>query len=229
MVYLSNIKSINSTSTLSTDENTYYFTNTSSITVTLPTPNANGIEFKLVMSNATLTNIITITATGSLIYTDSTTSSSSITINSPSYLEFSSIDGNWYIFKLIPYNSQATQGFMSTIFAANNQNPYIVLTGNGSDYIMHSAYNPSINPIPRRLIVVVTLISQTPSGNIQLANSTGIFFTATGITPTPSNEIFDFVITGTPTFVAEDFISARWVGTSGGGGAKVGLCSLFIA
>jgi hypothetical protein len=210
-----------STSTVLTSiHNTILCNQSTPITLTLPLPTANGINYKINRNDNVLANTVTLNAGVNLII-NGTASSNTFIISPQTYTEITSLDNKWYITYNVLTNPLDLYGIFSTTFVANNTTPYMVIGGNSLFDVAFISYSPVLSS-PSFLFVTLSSVSGTTTGNFTLSPSTGPTITTLPIlmSSTSPISIFTSIITGFPP--GSLYLRLSWVGTSGAND-KVGL------
>jgi hypothetical protein len=204
-----------STSTVLTSiHNTILCNQSTPITLTLPLPTANGINYKINRNDNVLANTVTLNAGVNLII-NGTASSSTFIISPQTYTEITSLDNKWYIYFNVATNTLSVYSLFSTTFVANNTTPFLPLTGNGLVYVAYLPYSARLRT-PTLFSICTTWVSNNPTGNFVLEAPAGtpIVSLPVSINSTIPISVFTTSITGFPSGVIPHF-AIRWVGNSG--------------
>jgi hypothetical protein len=216
---------VSTSTTLTPVHNTILCNQSTPITLTLPLPTANGINYKINRNDNVVANAVTLNAGVNPII-NGTTSSSTFIISPQTYTEITSLDNKWYITYNVLTNPLDLYGVFSSTFVANNTTPYLPLTGASIDRIAFAPYDIILG-IPNFIIACVTWVSGTPSGNfvLDVPISNPYTFLPVSMTSSPSTAIFTAPITNFPLGVST--LAVRWVGNSSNND-KMGLNFLRI-
>jgi hypothetical protein len=206
---------VTASTVLTTIHNTILCNHSSPITLTLPLPTANGINYKINRNDNVLVNTVTLNAGANLII-DGTTSSSTFIISPQTYTEIVSLDNLWYISYNILTNPLDTYGLFSSTFVSNNSTPHLVL--NGSEVVRCAAipFTTNFNR-PTFFSATINWLAGIPIGrfNIRLDPDTiNVSNISITVNPTPSTITINSVISPIPTAGATSMILS-WLGESG--------------
>lgn len=170
MVFCSNIRLINTNTTLSTEEDVCLIDSSSgSITITLPNITADGIRYKLIRIDSTTSNILTIQGFSALQTINGNTSLS-LGINTSIAVE--SYDDVWYL-ALNNVTIGPSKSLFTTAYIQNNGTQYIRYAGSGTPRTVCSFFYSGSTSIPiTRFTIVVAAENANPNGNARLVNFT---------------------------------------------------------
>jgi hypothetical protein len=211
---------VSTSTTLTSIHNTILCNQSTPITLTLPLPTANGINYKINRNDNVLANAVTLNAGVNLII-NGTASSSTFIIFPQTYTEITSLDDKWYITYNVLTNPLDLYGIFSTTFVANNTTPYMVIGGNSLLDVARISFSPVLSA-PSLLFVTLNWVSGTTTGDFILSSSGGLGSITLPIlmSSTSPISIFSSIITGFPS--SSRFIILSWSGTSGAND-KIGL------
>ena len=200
---------------------------TSPVTITLPTPTADGILYKINRPDSSSTNTVTLNAGSNSVITSSTLSGNTFSIQVRTYTEIISYQSNWYILKYIKIDPRANVGIYATTYVSNNSSPYLTLTGaQTANGIGQFPFVPSLYQKPTTFTVSVTGISGNPTGSFRYFGSVGgtINNVISGVVA-GNTYIFTVPITSGTT---NTIVTISWIGTSASSD-RLGLNYIFIS
>jgi hypothetical protein len=217
-----NILKVGSNITLTTLYNSILCDHSTPITITLPSDDADGINYKINRNDYVISNTVTLSTGGNNIINGSIISPT-FSVDPGTFTEIISRNSNWYILTNTHISSINTTGLFSTTFVANNSSPYLELAGNQSSVaIVHIPFS-TLFKVPILFSVSTTWISSNPTGSFGLYAPDGTLITslAVAISSSPAVATFSTTIIGFPV-TPIPHISLLWNGNSGGGD-KFGL------
>jgi hypothetical protein len=191
MVYSSNITTITTSGTLSTEQDVYIVdASGGNITLTLPDITGDGMNYELRRIDTSI-NTVDIARGGS----DLIDTATSISLNTFSSIKLHSLGNVWYRTGVTSVNSIQSKAIFSTAFQ-NNPSRYIEIRGAGSlpdptQQLVCYIYYPGTTLLPiSSFNIVLGATLGTPNGTARLVNYTNgniviasIAYNITGINP----------------------------------------------
>jgi hypothetical protein len=209
---------VSTSTTLTPVHNTILCNQSTPITLTLPLPTANGINYKINRNDNVLANAVTLNAGVNPII-NGISSSSTFIISPQTYTEITSLDNKWYIIYNVLTNPLDLYGVFSSTFVANNSTPYLPLSGSEAINVALIPYSPVVSK-PSFMSVTVNWVSGTPSGNFFLSGIVSTFVDRVSDIPislssaSPTTSIFTAPVTAYPNGVII-YLRLTWSGNSG--------------